>query len=124
MSQQNIENKECNEFLEKNKYKINLEPMSKDWEIETIRENTHITLIIKSSKRFIQNEIEFIVDTIHDKELVKFDILRELGWCSSSKIIESSPRYLEFSWLNLRERSEDSTIEKCSYQICLYRFDN
>ena len=51
----------------------------------------------------------------------KFDVLRKLGWCSSSNIVESSPGYLEFSWLNLR-KSEDSPIEKCFCQICLDRF--
>ena len=72
--------------------------------------------MIKSSTRFTKNEIEFIVDTISDYEVLKFDVL--------SKIIESSPGYLEFPWLNLRKNSEDSAIEKCSCQICLDRFDD
>ena len=77
--------------------------------------------MIKSSKNFVKNEIEFIVDTIADYELLKFQSLRKLGCCSSSKIIESSPGYLEFSWLNLR-KSEDFPIEMCSCQICVGRF--
>ena len=84
-------------------------------------QHNSISIIIKSSKDFVKDEIEFIVDTIADYELFKFDVLRKLGWCSSSKIVESSPGYLEFSWLNLR-KSEDSPIEKCFCQICLDRF--
>ena len=123
MSPQNIEKNECTEFLEYIRYTLAIEPMSINWDIETDLQDNNITLMIKSSNRFIKNEIEFIVDTISDYELIKFDALRKLGWCSSSKIIESSPGYLEFSWLNLRKKSEDSAIENCSCQICLDRFD-
>ena len=58
-----------------------LEPVSTNWDLETdIQDN--ITLMIKSSTRFIKNEIEFIVDTLSDYELLKFDVLRKFGWCS------------------------------------------
>ena len=45
-------------------------------------------------------EIEFVVDTIADFECLKFDILRQYGWCSSSIIADSRIGLLEFSWLN------------------------
>ena len=121
MSLEGSEKIECNEFLKYIRYTIALEPVSVNWDIETDLQKNSISLMIKSSKIFVKNEIEFIVDTIADYELFKFHSLRELGWCSSSKIIESSPGYLEFSWLNLR-KSEDFPIEKCSCQICVDRF--
>ena len=101
MSQQNIEKNECVEFLEYIRNKLAIEPMSTNWDLETDIQDNNIILMIKSSTRFIKNEIEFIVDTISDYELLKFDVLRKFGWCSSSKIIQSSPGYLEFLWLNL-----------------------
>ena len=115
------EKMECSEFLEYIRYSICLEPFSINWDLETDLQKRCITLKIKSSKRFAKDEIEFVVNTIADYELFKLDSLRDRGWCSSSKIIESSPGYLEFSWLNLR-KSEDFPIEKCSCQICLDRF--
>ena len=124
MSPQNIEKNECVEFLEYIRHTLAIESISTNWDLETDTQDNIITLMIKSSTRFIKNEIEFIVDTISDYELLKFDVLRKVGWCSSSKIIESSPGYLEFSWLNLRKNSEDSPIEKCFCEICLDRFDN
>ena len=123
MSPQDTEKNECNEFLEFIRYSLVLKPLSINWNIETDLQNNSISLIIKSSKNFAKDEIELIVNTIADYELFKFDVLRKLGWCSSSKIIESSPGYLEFSWLNLT-KSEDSVIEKCFCQICFDRFDD
>ena len=121
MSLEGTEKIECAEFLEYIRYTITIEPLSSNWDIETDLQKSSISLMIKSSKNFVKNEIEFIVDTIADYELFKFHSLRKLGWCSSSKIIESLPGYLEFSWLNLR-KSEDFPIEKCSCQICVDRF--
>ena len=123
MSPQDTEKNECNEFLEFIRYSLVLKPLSINWNIETDLQNNSISLIIKSSKNFAKDEIELIVNTVADYELFKFDVLRKLGWCSSSKIIESSPGYLEFSWLNLT-KSEDSVIEKCFCQICFDRFDD
>ena len=113
MSPQDTEKNECNEFLEYIRYTLAIETLSVNWDIKTDLQNNSISIMIKSSKIFAKDEIEFIVDTIADYELFKFDFSRKLGWCSSSKIIESSPGYLEFSWLNLRKQSEDSVIEKC-----------
>ena len=124
MSSQDTEKTECAEFLEFIRYTLAIDPLSTNWDMKTDLQNNSISLMIKSSKNFAKDEIEFIVDTIADYELFKFDILRKLGWCSSSKIIESSPGYLEFSWLNLRKNSEDSVIEKCFCQICSDRFDS
>ena len=124
MSPQDTEKNECNEFLEFIRYTLAIEPVPINWDIKTDLQNNSISIIIKSSKSFAKDEIEFILDTIADYELFKFDVLRKLGWCSSSKIIESSLGYLEFSWLNLAKKSEDSVIEKCSCQICLDRFDD
>ena len=121
MSLEGTEKIECAEFLEYIRYTIAIEPLSSNWDIETDLQKNSISLMIKSSKNFVKNEIEFIVDTIADYELFKFHSLRKLGWCSSSKIIESLPGYLEFPWLNLR-KSEDFPIEKCSCQICVDRF--
>ena len=123
MSSQDSKN-ECNEFLEFIRYTIDIEPMSINWDLTTDLQNNNMSLIIKSSKTFNEDEIEFIVNTIADYELFKFDVLRKLGWCSSSKIIESSPGHLEFSWLNLSQKTENSVIEKCFCQICLDRFDD
>ena len=123
MSPQDTEKNECNEFLEFIRYTLGIEPVSNNWDIKTDLQNNSISIMIKSSENFAKDEIEFIVDTIADYELFKFDVLRKLRWCSSGKIIESSPGYLEFSWLNLR-KSEDSVIEKCFCQICLDRFDD
>ena len=123
MSPQDTEKNECNKFLEFIRYSLALKPLSINWNIKTDLQNNSISLIIKSSKNFAKDEIELIVNTIADYELFKFDVLRKLGWCSSSKIIESSPGYLEFSWLNLT-KSEDSVIEKCFCQICFDRFDD
>ena len=116
MSSKDTEKIECSEFLEFIRYMLAIEPVSVNWD-------NSISIMIKSSKNFAKDEIEFIVDTIADYELFKFDVLRKLGWCSSNKIIESSPGYLEFSWLNLRKNSEDSVIEECFCQICRDRFD-
>ena len=124
MSLQSHEKGECNEFLEFINYTLAIEPVSINWDIKTDVQNNSMSIIIKSSKSFAKDEIKFIVDTIADYELFKFDVLRKLGWCSSSKILESSPGYLEFSWLNLAQKSEDSVIEKCFCQICLSRFDD
>ena len=121
MSLEGTEKIECAEFLEFIRYTIAIDPLSSNWDIETDLQKNSISLMIKSSKNFVKDEIEFIVDTIADYELFKFHSLRKLGWCSSSKIIESSPGYLEFSWLNLR-KSEDFPIEMCSCQIFVDRF--
>ena len=121
MSSKDTEKIECAEFLEYIRYTLAIEPVSINWDIKTDLQNNSISIMIKSSKNFPKDEIEFIVDTIADYELFKFDFLRELGWCSSSKIIESSPGYLEFSWLNLR-KPDDSPIEKCSCIVCVDRF--
>ena len=112
---------ECGEFLEYIRYSICLEPFSIDWDLETDLQKHCITLKIKSSKKFVKDQIEFVVNTIADYELFKFDSLRKLGWCSSTKIIECLPGYLEFSWLNLR-KSDDSPIKKCSCMVCDDRF--
>ena len=121
MSLKDSEKAECAEFLEFIRYTLAIDPLSINWDMKTDLQLNSISLIIKSSKNFVKDEIEFIVDTIADYELFKFDVSRKLGWCSSSKIVESSPGYLEFSWLNLR-KSEDSPIEKGFCQICLVRF--
>ena len=121
MSLEGTEKIECAEFLEFIRYTLAIDLLSSNWDIETDLQKNSISLTIKSSKNFVKNEIKFIVDTIADYELFKFHSLRELGWCSSSKIIESSPGYLEFSWLNLR-KSENFPIEKCSCQICVEIF--
>ena len=123
MSSKDTEKIECAEFLEVIRYTLAIDPLSTNWDIRTDLQNNSISIMIKSSKNFAKDEIEFIVDTIADYELFKFDILRKLGWCSSSKIMESSPGYLEFSWLNLRNY-EDSVIEECFCQICRDRFDS
>ena len=115
------EKMECSEFLEYIRYSICLEPFSINRDLETDLQKHCIALKIKSSKNFVKDEIEFVINTIADYELFKFDSLRKLGWCSSSQIIESSPGYLEFSWLNLR-KSDDSPIEKCSRMVCVDRF--
>ena len=115
------EKMECAEFLEYIRYSICLEPFSINWDLETDLQKHCITLKIKSSKNFVKHEIEFVVNTIDHYELFKFDSLQKLGWCSSSQIIESSPAYLEFSWLNLR-KSDDSPIEKCSCMTYVDRF--
>ena len=124
MSPQDLEKNECSEFLEFIRYMLAIEPVSSNWDIKTDLQNNSMSIIIKSSKIFAKDEIEFIVDTIADYELCKFDVLRKLSWYSSSKILESSPGYLEFAWLNLAQKSEDSVIEKCFCQICLSRFDD
>ena len=121
MSLEGTEKIECAEFLEFIRYTIAIDPLSSNWDIEIDLQKNSISLMIKSSKNFVKDEIEFIVDKIADYELFKFHSLRKLGWCSSSKIIESSPGYLEFSWLNLR-KSEDFPIEMYSCQICVDRF--
>ena len=123
MSPKDTEKIECNEFLEFIRYTLAIEAVSTNWDMTDLQNNS-ISIMIKSSKNFAKDEIEFTVDTIADYELFKFDILKKLGWCSSSKIIESSPGYLEFSWLNLRKNSEDSVIEECFCQICRSRFDS
>ena len=97
-----------------------MEPVSFEWDIETDVVNNRITLIIKKSFAFDKEEIEFIVNTIADFELFKFDILRHLGWCSSSKLIESSVGHLEFSWLNQHKLfGKSDSIAKCTCQLCL-----
>ena len=121
MSLKDTEKIECAEFLEFIRYTLSIDPVSINGDIKTDLQHNSIPIIIKSSKNFVKDEIEFIVDIIADYELFKFDVLRKLGWCSSSNIVESSPGYLEFSWLNLR-KSEDSPIEKCFCQICFDRF--
>ena len=121
MSLDGTEKTECAEFLEFIRYSLAIEPVSSNWDIEADLQKSSISLMIKSSKNFVKKEIELIVDTVADYELFKFHSLRDCGWCSSSKIIESSPGYLEFSCLNLR-KSEDFPTEKCFCQICIDRF--
>ena len=120
MSDQQIA--KCNEFIEYIRYSIAIEPMSIDWDLKIEIGNNVMMFNIKSSKIFEFEETEFIVNTIDDYELFKFHDLRELGWCSSSKIIESSPGYIEFAWLKIPQPN-DLTIDKCSCQICLDRFE-
>ena len=79
MSPQDTEKNECNEFLEFIRYTLAIEPVSINWDIKTDLQNNSISIIIKSSKSFAKDEIEFIVDTIADYELFKFDVLRKLG---------------------------------------------
>ena len=131
MGQQKTEIEARIEVLELIEHKINLNHVSNDWKIKTEQKNAYMTLIIESSKRFAQNEIELIVETIADNELFKFELLRKFGWCSSNCIVESSPGYLEFSWMNLRSirkpfepPANDLIGEVCSCQICNYRFES
>ena len=76
MSLEDTEKIECAEFLEFIRYTIAIEPMSINWDIKTDLQKNSISLMIKSSKNFVKNEIEFIVDTIADYELFKFHSLR------------------------------------------------
>ena len=131
MAQQITENEARNEFLKLIEYEINLNSASKDWKIKTDQQNAHMALIIESSKRFPQNYIEFIIETVCDKEIFKFDLLRKYGWCSCHCIVQSSPGYLELGWMNLRSirkpfEPPDSDIigEVCNCQICQYRFED
>ena len=64
MSLEGTEKIECAEFLELIRYTIAIEPMSINWDIKTDLQKNSISLMIKSSKNFVKNEIEFIVDTI------------------------------------------------------------
>ena len=122
MSVQKNEKEKCAEFIEYIRYSIAIEPMSNDWDLKIEIGNNVMMFNIKSSKIFDIEETEFIVNTIDDYELFKFNDLRDLGWCSSSKIIESSPGCIEFAWLKIPQ-SNDLTIDKCPCQICLDRFE-
>ena len=131
MAQQITENEARNEFLELIEYEINLNSASKNWKIKTDQQNAHMALIIESSKRFPQNDIEFIIKTVCDKKNFKFDLLRKYGWCSCHCIVQSPPGYLELGWMNLRSiqkpfepPNNDILGEICNCQICQYRFED
>ena len=66
MSLKDSEKVECAEFLEFIRYTLAIDPVSMNWDIKTDLQLNSISLIIKSSKNFVKNEIEFIVDTIAD----------------------------------------------------------
>ena len=66
MSLKDCEKVECAEFLEFIRYTLAIDPVSMNWDIKTDLQLNSISLIIKSSKNFVKNEIEFIVDTIAD----------------------------------------------------------
>ena len=60
MSLKDSEKVECAEFLEFIRYTLAIEPVSIDWDIKTDFQLNSISLIIKSSKNFVKDEIEFI----------------------------------------------------------------
>ena len=131
MDQQSTEITACNEFLEYIRYSLAIETLSRNWLVTTKVANNQMTITIEKEKEhfdfiaFDKEEIEFVVDTIADFEFLKFDILRQLGWCSSSKLIDSRIGHLEFSWLNQSKIfGKSDAITKCVCQLCLDRFDD
>ena len=63
---------ECGEFLEYIRYSICVEPFSINWDLETDLQKHCITLKIKSPKKFVKDEIEFVVNTIVSKTWLVF----------------------------------------------------
>ena len=131
IAQQSTEVTACNEFLEYIRYSLATETLSYHWLVTTKVESNVMTLTIEKEKEhfdfiaFDMEEIEFVVDTIADFEFTKFDILRQYGWCSSSKIVDSRIGLLEFSWLNQHKIFVKSdSVSKCQCQLCLDRFDD
>ena len=121
----------CNEFLEYIRvYSLAIETISYHWVVKTKVDEKSMTLSIEKSKEdfdfiaFDKDEIEYVVNTIDDFEFIKFDILRQYGWCSSNKLTDSRIGYLEFSWLNHKVFGKTDLISRCSCQLCLDRFDD
>ena len=131
MIAQSAEVAACNEFLEYIRHSLAIETLSYHWIVKTKVATNFMTLSIEKSKEdfdfiaFERDEIEFATNTIDDFECVKFDILRQYGWCSSNQLTDSRIGYLEFSWLNQNKvfRKTD-LISRCSCQVCLDRFDD
>ena len=131
MIAQSAEVTACNEFLEYIRYSLAIETLSYHWIVKTKVATNFMTLSIEKSKEdfdfiaFDKDEIEFATNTIDDFELTKFDILRQYGWCSSSKLTDSRIGYLEFSWLNqYKVFGKTDPISRCSCQPCFDRFDD
>ena len=131
MALQSIEIAACNEFLEYIRYSLAIEPLSYYWSLMLIVESNNMRITIEKEKEhfdfiaFDKEEIEFAVETIADYEFTKFSSLRQFGWCSSSKIVNSRIGHLEFSWLNQHKLfGKSDTITKCVCQLCLDRFDD
>ena len=131
MAQQSIEIAACNEFLEYIRYSLAIELLSYYWLVTPKVIDSHMTITIEKEKEhfdfiaFDKEEIEFVVETIADFEFVKFNLLRQFGWCSSSKIVNSCIGHLEFLWLNQHKlfgKSDTNTKSVC--QLCLDRFDD
>ena len=121
MSDQISEKGKCAKFIEYIRYSLCIEPMSENWDLKIQINNNTMVFRITSPKEFEMEEIEFIVNTTDDYESFKFNDLRNLGWCSSSKISDSYPGVIELSWLKIPQLKD--TIEKCSCMICLDRFE-
>ena len=103
MAKQQTENEKPEvDFLEDIRHKLMLCNESKNWNIQTDVSDNFMTLTIDSLKKFTQDNIELIVQTISDKELFKFERLRQLGWCSGYNLPDCDSKHLEFNWLNLR----------------------
>ena len=121
----------CIEFLEYINYSFATETLSRNWLVTTKIESDIMTLTIGKEKEhfdfiaFDKEEIEFVVDTIADFEFVKFDILRQYGWCSASQIVDSYVGYLELSWLNPHKLfAKSGSVTKCTCRLCLDRLDD
>ena len=116
-NEKKAETGKCSEFLEYIRYSIDTDRISENWDLEVEIKNEMMLLSIKSTKPFNEIETEYIVNSVDDFELFKFEELRPLGWCSSSKIVKSIPGHIEFAWL---KTSND--LMKCSCQVCSDRF--
>ena len=79
MSDQKSEKEKCAEFIEYIRYSISIEPMATNWDLKIEIGNNTMVFIVKSPEKFGIEATEFIVDTVDDYELFKFDALRDLG---------------------------------------------
>ena len=115
MNNEIVDEVKCQTFLEQIRHSIDEDKMLNNSEITIEMTHNTMSLIIKKPQAFDFNEINYIVKLIDENELFFFNDLYNCDWCSSSKVTESIPGKLEFSWLKIGE--------KCTCATCSLRFD-
>ena len=85
-----------------------------------------LSIYCSENNKFEQEDITKIIQILSDIELLKFEPLRVLGWCSAYDLTGCRPGYLEFNRSNLsRSRGKDSncSVDLCSCMTCSFRFN-
>ena len=110
------EENECVTFCEQIRFSIDQDQMFQNAEVKIEITNNTMSLILLSEHAFNFEEVDYIVKLIDENELFCFEKLLNLGWCSASKVVNSAPGHIEFSWLKVNSTP-------CICQICSDRFN-